>query len=104
MKGGPLRLSGCVQVFSALYQAGSTLAVEFNGLVDTTIPIQHALSIQANYDRRDVGGRMSIVPLPHTPHGVFTQNVTTPGSAGSKTQSQVAFEWVVRDQALVVQS
>ena len=78
--------------------------LEFNGLVDTTIPIQHALSIQANYDRRDVGGRMSIVPLPHTPHGVFTQNVTTPGSAGSKTQSQVAFEWVVRDQALVVQS
>ena len=76
--------------------------LEFNGLVDTTIPIQHALSIQANYGRRDVNGRMSIVPLPHTPHGVFTENVTTPGKAGSKTQSQVAFDWIVHDQALVL--
>jgi hypothetical protein len=65
------------------YAASAALlpsVLEFNGLVDTTIPIQHALSIQANYDRPDINGRMSIVPLPHTPHGVFTENVTTPGA------------------------
>eukprot|EP01044_Picomonas_judraskeda_P007166 COSAG03_NODE_756_length_5978_cov_29.453308_1_plen_497_part_00 len=89
------------------YAASAALlpsVLEFNGLIDTTIPIQHALSIQANYGRHDVDGRMSIVPLPHTPHGVFTENVTTPGRAGSKTQSQVAFDWIVHDQALVVKT
>jgi acetyl esterase/lipase len=75
--------------------------LEFNGLIDTTIPIQHAQSILANYDRSDVKGRMSIVPLPHQPHGVFTANVTTP-TGGSKTQSQVAFDWVVHDQTLLL--
>ena len=77
--------------------------LEFNGLIDTTIPIQHALSIQANYDRRDVKGRMFIVPLPHEPHGQFTANVTSP-AGGSKTQSQVAFDWIVNDQALLVRA
>jgi hypothetical protein len=77
--------------------------LEFNGLVDTTIPIQHALSIQANYHRPDIKGRMSIVPLPHQPHGMFTANVTTP-TGGSKTQSQVAFEWIVNDQALLLKN
>jgi hypothetical protein len=77
--------------------------LEFNGLIDTTIPIQHARSIQANYGRRDVKGRMSIVPLPHQPHGVFTANVTTP-IGGSKTQSQVAFDWIVQDQALLLKN
>eukprot|EP01050_Picozoa_sp_SAG11_P037060 SAG11_NODE_14430_length_612_cov_0.830409_1_plen_147_part_01 len=75
--------------------------LEFNGLIDTTIPIQHARSIQANYERPDVNGRISIIPLPHQPHGMFTANVTTP-TGGSKTQSQVAFEWIVHDQALLL--
>ena len=44
---------------------------------------------------------MSIVPLPHQPHGMFTANVTTP-TQGSKTQSQVAFEWIARDQKLLL--
>ena len=72
--------------------------LEINGLIDTTIPIQHALSIQANYER--VEGRMLIVPLPHEPHGVFTANVTTP--TGSRTQSQVAFDWIAHAQGLVL--
>jgi hypothetical protein len=89
------------------YAASTALlpsVLEFNGLIDTTIPIQHALSIQANYGRRDVNGTMTIVPLPHTPHGVFTENVTIPGRASSKTQSQVAFDWIVSDQSLVLKT
>jgi len=86
------------------YAAGASVlpsVLEFNGLIDTTIPIQHARSIQANYDRGDVKGSMTIVPLPHEPHGQFTANVTTPTGA-SRTQSQVAFDWVVHDQALIL--
>ena len=73
--------------------------LEFNQLIDTTIPIQHALSIQANYHRRDAEGRMTIVPLSHEPHGQFTANVTSP-AGGTKAQSQVAFAWIANDQGL----
>jgi hypothetical protein len=74
--------------------------LEFNGLIDTTIPIQHAREIQANYGRSDVRGTMAIVPLPHQPHACWGANVTVPATGETKTQSQVAFEWVVQEQGL----
>jgi acetyl esterase/lipase len=76
--------------------------LEFNGLIDTTIPIQHARSIQAHYGRHDVNGRMAIVPLPNQPHACWDANVTVPTTGETKTQSQFAFEWTVRDQGLDV--
>jgi acetyl esterase/lipase len=70
--------------------------IAYNGLVDTTIPIEHIRAVQRAYE--EVNATIVVRPLPNEPHACWGANVTVDGVV--VTQSADAFEFIRREQEL----
>ena len=70
--------------------------IAYNGLIDTTVPIEHIRAVQRAYEK--VNGTIVVRPLPHQPHACWDATVTVGGVV--TTQSADAFEFIKREQQL----
>ena len=72
--------------------------ISYNGLVDTTVPIEHIRAVQRAYQQANA--TIVVRPLPHQPHACWDANVTVSGV--ELTQSADAFAFIRREQRLTV--
>jgi glucosylceramidase len=74
--------------------------IAYNGLVDTTIPIEHILEVQRAYEV--VNGTIVVRPLPGDPHACWNATVVRPvdGKQQPMTMPEDAFEFIQRVQRL----
>ena len=70
--------------------------IAFNGLVDTTVPIEHIRAVQRAYD--EVNATIVVRPLPNEPHACWDATVTVDGVV--TTQSADAFAFIKQQQQL----
>eukprot|EP00937_MAST-01D_sp_MAST-1D-sp2_P000259 g259.t1 len=73
--------------------------ISYNGLVDTTVPIEHIRAVQRAYAAAN--GTIVVRPLPNQPHACWDATVTVGGVV--KSQSADAFEFITREQHLQLQ-
>ena len=81
--------------------AGLPSIIAYNGLVDTTIPIEHILEVQREYTAAN--GTMVVRPLPGQPHACWNATVVVPGPDGKNrtlTMPEDAFAFIQRVQML----
>ena len=78
------------------HQGGLPSIIAYNGLVDTTIPIEHIRAVQRAYE--NVNATLVVRPLPGQPHACWDANVTVDGVV--TTQSADAFAFIKREQQL----
>jgi hypothetical protein len=75
--------------------------IAYNGLVDTTIPIEHILEVQRAYAAAN--GTMVVRPLPGEPHACWNATVVVrqpDGQNRTVTMPEDAFDFVRRVQML----
>ena len=72
--------------------------IAFNGLIDTTVPIEHIREVQRAYQAANA--TIVVRPLPNQPHACWDANVTVGGR--QVTQPEDAFAFIRSDQRLGV--
>jgi acetyl esterase/lipase len=75
--------------------------IAFNGLIDTTIPIEHILEVQRAYEA--VNGTMVVRPLPDEPHACWNATVVVHEPDGQNrtiSMPEDAFDFIQRVQML----
>ena len=81
--------------------AGLPSIIAYNGLVDTTIPIEHILGVQRAYAAAN--GTMVVRPLPGQPHACWNATVEQPQPDGTNRtvgMPEDAFDFIRRVQEL----
>ena len=83
------------------YRGGLPSIIAYNGLVDTTIPIEHILEVQRAYTAAN--GTMVVRPLPGQPHACWDATVVVPEPDGKNrtlTMPEDAFDFIRQVQML----
>ena len=70
--------------------------IAYNGLIDTTVPIEHIRAVQRAYEA--VNATIVVRPLPNQPHACWDATVTVDGVV--TTQSADAFNFIRREWRL----
>jgi len=70
--------------------------IAYNGLVDSTVPIEHIRAVQRAYE--EVNATIVVRAMPNEPHACWNASVTVDGVV--TTQSADAFEFIRREQQL----
>ena len=86
----------CICTLTCVTAAGMPLLHAIEGLVDTTIPIEHIRAVQRAYE--EVNATLVVRALPNQPHACWDANVTVDGVV--TTQSADAFDFIRREQQL----
>lgn len=86
----------CTCTLTCVTAAGMPLLHAIEGLVDTTIPIEHIRAVQRAYEK--VNATLVVRALPNQPHACWDANVTVDGVV--TTQSADAFDFIRREQQL----